>query len=159
MEVRPFPHAFNMKTPTTQKIFVSVGAGFLVACTTAVVHLSTIPVERPLLVHELIGDFVAGLVTMLVCLSLHLKYEGVYYRFAMERAAIVAELNHHVRNAVFPMCLAVQRTGDADASRIANDSVEKINIALRDAISDALAQNVNYTPQSSIEPIERRVAA
>jgi hypothetical protein len=148
-----------MKTPTMQKIFVSVGSGFLVACTAAVVHLSTMPVERSLLVHELIGDFVAGLVTMLVCLSLHLKYEGVYYRFAMERAAIVAELNHHVRNAVFPMCLAVQRTGDADANRVANDAVDKINIALRDAISDALAQNVSYVEPSRVEPIERKVAA
>ena len=34
---------------------------------------------------------------------------------AMERAAIVAELNHHVRNAIFPLCLAVQRSGDGDA--------------------------------------------
>ena len=124
-----------------------------------VVHLSTMPVDRSLLVHELIGDFVAGLVTMLVCLSLHLKYEGVYYRFAMERAAIVAELNHHVRNAVSPLCLAVQRTGDAEANRIANDSVDKINIALRDAISDALAQNVSYVEHSTAEAIEPKVAA
>jgi len=77
----------------------------------------------------------------------------------MERAAIVAELNHHVRNAVFPMCLAVQRTGDADANRIANDAVDKINIALRDAISDALAQNVSYVESSDVESVERKVAA
>jgi hypothetical protein len=149
-----------MKTPTAQKIFASIGSGFLVAGTAAVVHLSTLPVERTLLVHELIGDFVAGLVTMLVCLALHLKYEGVYYRFAMERAAIVAELNHHVRNAVFPMCLAVQRTGDADANRIANEAVDKINIALRDAISDALAQNVSYAESSAtVESISGKAAA
>jgi len=64
-----------------------------------------------------------------------------------------------VRNAVFPMCLAVQRTGDADANRVANDSVDKINIALRDAISDALAQNVSYVESSSSETMERKVAA
>src|SRR5436190_959501 len=104
-----------MKTPTSQKIFVSVGSGFLVACTAAVVHLSTMPVERSLLVHELNGDF--------------------------------------------PMCLAVQRTGDADANRVANDAVDKINIALRDAISDALAQNVSYVDSSTAEPMERKIAA
>ena len=57
------------------------------------------------------------------------------------------------------MCLAVQRTGDAEANRIANDSVDKINIALRDAISDALAQNVSYVEHSTAEAIEPKVAA
>jgi hypothetical protein len=63
----------------------------------------------------------------------------------MERAAIVAELNHHVRNAIFPMHIAVQRLGDADAKRIADDAVERINLALKDATADALAQNVDYS--------------
>jgi hypothetical protein len=57
------------------------------------------------------------------------------------------------------MCLAVQRTGDADANRVANDAVDKINIALRDAISDALAQNVSYVESSDVESVERKVAA
>lgn len=52
----------------------------------------------------------------------------------MDRVAIVAELNHQVRNAVFPLCLSVQRKGDTESNRIANDAVERINIALRDGI-------------------------
>ncbi len=68
---------------------------------------------------------------------------------AIARAAIVAELNHHVRNAVFPLYIAVQKVGDAEAKRIADDAVERINLALRDATADALARGVDYsTPPS-----------
>src|SRR5207245_10599598 len=107
------------------------------------------PIERTMLVHELIGDLVAGLVAVLVSLSIHLKYEGLYYRFAMERAAIVAEVNHHVRNAVFPLSLAVQRSGDDGAIKMADEAVERINIALRDALTDALSRNIQYTSGGS----------
>jgi hypothetical protein len=66
----------------------------------------------------------------------------------MERAAIVAELNHHVRNAVFPMHIAVQTLGNADSKKIADDAMERINIALKDATTDALAGRVDYSSTS-----------
>jgi hypothetical protein len=111
-----------------------------------------------MLVHELIGDLGAGLVAVLVCLAIHLKYEGLYYRFAMERAAIVAEVNHHVRNAVFPLSMVIQRSGDADAIKLADEAVERINITLRDALTDALSRNVQYstsTKASSRDAVEQ----
>ena len=98
-------------------------------------------------IHQLIGDLISALVAVLVCLALLLKFEEMHYRFAMERAGIVAELNHHVRNAVFPLCLAVQRLGDAESNRIANEAVERINIALKDAAADAFARKVDYGEQ------------
>jgi hypothetical protein len=129
----------------THKVIFAVCCGLIVAGGAAGVHLATLKLERETLAYELIGDFVAGLVAVVVALAIHLKYESVYYRFAMERAAIVAELNHHVRNAVFPLCLAVQRGGDEDAKELANESMERINLALRDAITDALSRNVTYS--------------
>lgn len=134
------------------KILFSIGCGLVVAGAAAGVHLATLKVEPGMLTFELIGDFVAGLVAVIVALAIHLKYESVYYRFAMERATIVAELNHHVRNGVFPLCLAVQRTGDAETNALAAESMEKINMALRDAINDALSRNVSYA-----EPVLRQV--
>ncbi len=62
-----------------------------------------------------------------------------------DRAAIVAELNHHVRNALFPMHIAVMRLGDTDSKKIADEAMERINIALKDATADALARRVDYT--------------
>src|SRR5256885_13163841 len=51
--------------------------------------------------HIFLGDLVAALSTMIVCLAIQLRQEEVHFASAMSRAAIVSELNHHVRNAVF----------------------------------------------------------
>jgi hypothetical protein len=129
---------------TPSKLAIAIGAGLLVMATAIVVNFSNLPLERGLFLKVTAGDAIAGLVTVLVTLAIQLKGDGVYYRFAMERASIVAELNHHVRNAVFPLCLAVQRAGDAEGNRLAADAVERINVALRDAMTDAFAKNVDY---------------
>src|SRR5215469_15353616 len=120
------------------KISIAVICGLIVAAAAASVQFATLGFDKGPMAPQFIGDLVAGLVATVVALAIHLRYESVYYRFAMERAAIVAELNHHVRNAVFPLCLAVQRTGDAGANAMAAESMDKINLALRDAITDAL---------------------
>jgi hypothetical protein len=97
------------------------------------------------------GDLIAGLVATLVCLAVMLKHEETHFRLAMDRAAIVAELNHHVRNAVFPLCLAVQKLGDPEANRIAADAVERINIALKEAAADVFAKRIEY----GVPPVSR----
>jgi len=57
------------------------------------------------------------------------------------RFAIVAEMNHHVRNALFPLCLAVYRKGDSESEQLARETVDRINAALRDAVTDAFTRN------------------
>jgi hypothetical protein len=100
---------------------------------------------------------VAGLFAVVVCLAIQLKQEEVHYRAAMERVAIIAEVNHHVRNAVFPLCLAAQKTGDPQSIRMASDAVDKINLALKDATTDALSRRIEYG--ESPVPIGRARAA
>lgn len=129
---------------TREKFLIALVAGLVVTATALIVNATGIPFDRRLWTQVAVGDFIAGLIAALVALAIQLKNDGAYYRFAMERAAIVAELNHHVRNAVFPLCLAVQRSADAEGNRLANDAVERINIALRDAMSDAFSRNVDY---------------
>lgn len=134
-----------MRTTRKQsKILVAVAAGLVVAAVASAVDALMIPVERPLMVNQFIGDFIAGLMAVIVCLAIQLRQEEVHYQTAIDRAAIVAELNHHVRNAVFPLCLVVQKLGDGDAIRMANEAVERINIALKDATADALSGRVDY---------------
>ena len=129
------------------KLSIALLCGVIVFTVSAIVDLAVVPWpwEHNVLVHQLIGDFIAALVATMLTLALQLKYEEMHYRFAMERAAIVAELNHHVRNAVFPLCLAVQRIGDADSQRVSTDAIERINIALKDAAADAFARKVEYS--------------
>jgi hypothetical protein len=108
--------------------------------------------ERTTVIYTIMGDIVAGLVSMIVCLAIQLKQEEIHYKTAMERAAIVAELNHHVRNAIFPLCLIAQKIGNEDASRIANEAIDKINIALRDATADAMSGRADYSANNRAMP-------
>ena len=133
------------KSRNGAKIRLAVYCGLIVTAISVAVHAATLPMERTLFLHAGIGDVIAGLTAIIVCLAIQLRQEEVHYRTAMERAAIVAELNHHVRNAVFPVCLAVQKVGDAEAIKTANEAVERINLALKDATADALSGRTDYS--------------
>jgi hypothetical protein len=131
-------------TIRSSKVLVAVLCGLLVAVIASAIHVLMLPLERPIIVHAVVGDVVAGLITVVVCLAIQLRQEEVHYQSAIERAAIVAELNHHIRNAVFPLSLAIHKVGDANAITTAQDAVERINIALKDATVDALSGRTKY---------------
>jgi hypothetical protein len=116
---------------------------------------------RFLLTHDVsrlsyVGDAIAGLVAMLIALALHLRYESQYYKFALERAVVFSEINHHVRNAVFPLCLAVQASGDQNSIRMSDEAIARLNMVLREAITDVFSHKVQ-NPQPGKQT--RRVAA
>lgn len=129
------------------KLGLAVLSGIIVGAIAAGVHLATIPHEPGVILHALVGDLVAALTTVVVCLALQLRQEEVHYRTAIERAAIVAELNHYIRNAVFPLCLIVQKVGDGESMKAANEAMDRINLALKDATADALSGRVDYGDQ------------
>ncbi len=131
------------------KVTLAVVGGLLVGVMAAGTHLMTMPLERSIILHTVVGDFIAALVAVIVCLAIQLRQEEIHYQTAIERAAIVAELNHHIRNAVFPLSLAVHKAGDAAAITTAEEAVERINIALKDATADALSGRVEYGKQPS----------
>ena len=107
-----------------------------------------LPLDRTLIVRQVVANFIGALIAVVVSLVIQLRHEEGHYRMGIARAAIVAELNHHVRNAVFPLYIAIQKAGDPEAKKIADDAVERINLALKDATADALARNVDYSVQS-----------
>ena len=129
-------------SPTRSKVGVSVLCGLMVTLIAAGIHAALLPHDRNTTLFALMGDLIAGLVTMVVCLAIQLKQEEVHFRAAMERAAIVAELNHHVRNAIFPLCLAVQKVDDVHGQKICDDATNRINLALREAVTDVFSQKV-----------------
>jgi|SRR3954470_21877361 hypothetical protein len=133
-----------------KKVWLSMLSGFLVALFPACVHLGTLPLDQNLLIHALLGDMIAGLTATIVCLAIQLKQEEVHYQVAMDRAVIISELNHHVRNAIFPLSLALHKTGDANSSRIADEAMERLNIALRDATADAISGRVTYAQPTAM---------
>lgn len=122
-----------------RKIRGSLVVGLLVAVTGLGLDVVVVPSPRPLIVSFAVANLVAGLVTALVCLAIQLTHEEEHYRFAAERSAMITELNHNVRNAVFSLCVAVERLGDAEAQRLSHEAMQRINIALRDATVDAVS--------------------
>ena len=131
------------------KILTALVAGVLVWGISSAADMVLLPVERALVPRLLSANFIAGLIAVIVSLIIQLRHEEVHYQIAIARAAIVADLNHHVRNAVFPLYIAVQKLGDPEAKRLADDAVERINLALRDATADALARHVEYSASAA----------
>jgi hypothetical protein len=138
-----------------RKILLALLSGFMVAGVTIGLDVAFARFEHPL-AHLVIAGCIAGLLTIVFTLALQLKQEEQHYLFAAERAAVLAEVNHHVRNAIFPLCVAVQRSGDPDASRLVTECVERINMALRDASVNA---SVGRYARTRPEPQIHRAAA
>lgn len=121
---------------TRRKILLALLSGLMVSGVTIGLDLSFVRFDH-LLAHLVIAGCIAGLLTIIFTLGLQLKQEEQHFLFAAERAAVLAEVNHHVRNAIFPLCVAVNHAGDPDSSRLVTECVERINMALRDASVDA----------------------
>ena len=111
------------------------------------VDLALLGHERRIVVPCLIANCTAGLIAIIMALALQLHKEERHFRFATEKAATMAELNHHVRNAVFPLFLAVQRSRDPESNRLADEAMSRIEIALRDAAVDAYSGKIRYADE------------
>jgi hypothetical protein len=85
-------------------IGIALMGGAVVFVAGVAVNLALLPHDRTSIVHQLIANCITGLITVVIALSIQLRYEERHYRFAAERAAHMAEVNHNVRNAVFPLC-------------------------------------------------------
>jgi hypothetical protein len=136
------------------KVLKAVAAGVLVWLVSSAAQLALVPIDRSLIARQIVANSIGGLVAVIFTLAIQLKHEEVHSQVAMERAAIVAELNHQVRNAIFPMHIAVQTLGDADAKKIADDAVDRINVALKDATTDALTGRVDYSVSSGSSAVQ-----
>jgi hypothetical protein len=108
------------------------------------VNLALLGHDRATLVPLLIANSIAGLIAIVIALALQLRHEELHFRAAAEKAATMAELNHNVRNAVFPLFLAVQRFSDPECNRLASESMARLEIALRDAAVDAYSGKIRY---------------
>ena len=113
------------------------------------VNLALLGHDRATLIPLLIANSIAGLIAIVIALALQLRHEELHFRTAADKAATMAELNHNVRNAVFPLFLAVQRLGDPESNRLANEAMARLEIALSDAAVDAYSGKVRYGEQKS----------
>lgn len=121
------------------KIFRSIACGILVGALSAVMQWIMVPHDLALLTNVFAGDVIGALSVMIVCLAIELRYEKALFVSALSCVAIMSELNHRVRSALFPLCLVAQKIGDKEASHLANEAVEQISVRLREATGDAIS--------------------
>jgi hypothetical protein len=136
-------------------VAIALMGGAVVFVAGMAVNLALLPHDRTSVVHQLITNSITSLITVVIALSIQLRHEERHYHFAAERAAHMAELNHNVRNAVFPLCLAVQRSREPESDRLAQEAMARLDIALRDAAVDAYSGKVVYAEK----PFGRAIAA
>ena len=129
------------------KLGLALLGGVTVFVAGMAVDLALLGHERRTVILSLIANSTAALVATIAGLTFQLNYEERHFRFAMEKAVAIAELNHHVRNAVFPLFLAVQRLNDPESNRLANEAMSRIDIALRDASIDAYSGKIRYAEE------------
>ena len=127
---------------------LAVIGGIAVFVSGLLVDLALVGHDRRIVIACLIANCIAGLVAIIIGLVLQLHKEEHHFQFATEKAITIAELNHHVRNAVFPLFLAVQRTHDAESNRLASEAMSRLEIALRDATVDAYSGKIRYAEES-----------
>jgi hypothetical protein len=129
------------------KLGLALLGGAAVFAAGMAVELALLGHDRRTVVLSLIANCTAALVATIAGLTFQLNHEEHHFRFAMEKAVAIAELNHHVRNAVFPLFLAVQRSNDPESNRLANEAMSRIDIALRDASIDAYSGKIRYAEE------------
>ena len=127
------------RASTRRRIFLSISCGIVVGAFTAGTHWLLLPHDPVLMTHLFMGDFISALTAVIVCLALGLLYEDRHFLSAMSCVTIVSELNHQIRSTLFPLCLAAQKIGDKETSHLADEAVERINVALREANADAIS--------------------
>ena len=124
------------------KFLISIFCGVVVGSFAAGAHWFVVAHDRALIARLFMGDFIGALIAVIVCLAIQLRQEDAHFHRAMSGVSIVTELNHHLRSAVFRLCLAVQKIGDKETSQLASQAVEQINTALRDATADVISGRV-----------------
>jgi hypothetical protein len=137
-------------TNRISKFGLALIGGVAVFVSGVAVDLALLGHERRIFISFLIANCTAGLVAIIAGLTFQLHHEEHHFRFATEKAVAMAELNHHLRNAVFPLLLAVQRLNDPESSRLANEAMSRIDIALRDAAVDAYSGKIRYAEEAPI---------
>ena len=108
-------------------------AGLLVGLAMLLMQIAmdslTGPTERTLLA----SDVFVGVVTALVTGAALRHYEA-HMRADEARLRMVAEMNHHVRNALTAISLSVYAKNDPQLEKITRESIQRIDWALREVL-------------------------
>jgi len=109
------------------------------------------PTERTLL----LSDMFVGVITAIVT-GAGLRQYDAHLRADEARMRMIAEMNHHVRNALTAISLSVYAKNDPHLEQITRESIQRIDWALREVLPHP--ENVREMPQPENEEAQRRSA-
>jgi hypothetical protein len=110
----------------------TVGMGVVAFAATELMHYLLVPdIGRSN--ERLLAE---GLSALLVsCLTAKLVYiSRERHRLMMARMQVIAEMNHHIRNALSPVSLSVDASENQQLDRVVSEAVDRIDWALREIL-------------------------
>jgi signal transduction histidine kinase len=119
-------------TSLTRVLAIAIGVGVVSFLATELMHHWLVPDlgrNRDRLFAE---AFSALIVTCLVARLAQMVHRQ--HRATIARMQMIAEMNHHIRNALAPIALAVDAIENQHLIRIISDGVDRIDWALREVL-------------------------
>ncbi|MGA8620341.1 MAG: hypothetical protein WB660_17685 [Candidatus Sulfotelmatobacter sp.] len=74
----------------------------------------------------------ALIVSCLTAMLVHISRER--HRLTIARMQVIAEMNHHIRNALSPVSLSLDATEDQQLKRVISEAVDRVDWALREIL-------------------------
>lgn len=116
----------------TRVLAIAIGVGVVSFFATELMHRWLVPDLGRNRERLLAEAFSALIVTCLVAKLAQMGREQ--YRAAIARMQVIDEMNHHIRNALAPIALAVDAIENQRLIRIISDGVDRIDWALREIL-------------------------
>jgi hypothetical protein len=127
-------HARLQIQPNSQRFILAaaLGVGIVSFLATELMHYLLVPDIGPHPERLLAEGLSAFVVSCLVAKLVHMSRER--HRLVMARMQVIAEMNHHIRNALSPVALSLDATGNEALNLVIVDAVDRIDWALREIL-------------------------
>lgn len=113
-------------------IGVGIGMGIVAFAVTELMHYMLVP-DLGRSDERLLAEGLSALVVS--CLTAKLIYlSRERHRLIIARMQVIAEMNHHIRNALSPVWLSADATEDQHLNRVISEAVDRIDWALREVL-------------------------
>ncbi len=119
-------------SPWRFAVGAALGVGVVSFLATELMHYILVPDIGRSPERLLAEGFSALIVSLLTAKLVHVSLER--HRLMMARMQVIAEMNHHIRNALSPISLSVDAAKDQKLNLVISDAVNRIDWALREIL-------------------------
>jgi hypothetical protein len=132
-ELSAFRRALRIEPNSRRFILLAaLGVGIVSFLATELMHYLLVPDIGPHPERLLAEGLSAFVVSCLVAKLVHISRER--HRLVMARMQVIAEMNHHIRNALSPVALSLDATDNHGLNRVIVEAVDRIDWALREIL-------------------------